>query len=329
MLHILFLILKIAGIILAAILGILILLVCTALFVPFQYKARAQWDGGSGNVKIRGRITWLFRLIEIRFLYRDGRSAIRLRIAWHRLGAEKGHKEEEKYELEHEDTGRGTDASETPETADPQNQEPGQQDEKEVSEWLPEKEEDREEHLDACSETHAEDDEEKAAGDPQKHNKIYQALQKIRRRVQGYVRKIKSSCKKIWRKARNLMEKKARIQAFLSDDTHKKAFSAVKVQGLRLLKKTGPRQFYLKVCFGFADPCHTGQALAGLAMIVPFLPGDIRVFPDFEKRIFKGGGRLKGRVYLASFAAAAFQLIRRKAVRQTYRDLREFIEAEF
>ena len=86
MLHIILLILKIAGIILAAILGILLLALCTVLFVPFCYRGRARWDAGQKDFRARGRITWLLGLVELRFAFRDGRASVRGRVAWKKLG---------------------------------------------------------------------------------------------------------------------------------------------------------------------------------------------------------------------------------------------------
>ena len=82
------------------------------------------------------------------------------------------------------------------------------------------------------------------------------------------------------------------------------------------------------VCFGFADPYHTGQALAGLAVLYPFVPGEIRVIPDFERRVCRGRAQADGRLYAVHFVFAAFQVLRRRAVRQTYRDIRDLFQAE-
>ena len=51
MIHILLLILKMIGVIIAVILGILVLLVCIVLFVPIRYKVGAACDGTISGVK--------------------------------------------------------------------------------------------------------------------------------------------------------------------------------------------------------------------------------------------------------------------------------------
>ena len=102
----------------------------------------------------------------------------------------------------------------------------------------------------------------------------------------------------------------------------------MKKECIRLLGSVLPRQFSLSARFGFEDPYHTGQLLAGIAVLSPFLPGDVRVEPDFEERIFRGKAVLRGRLYVASLVFAAFQVLRRRAVRETYRDIRGLLRTK-
>ena len=64
MLHILFLILKIIGIILAVILGLLLLAICIVLFVPICYKADLHGSGNARELMVHAKVSWLFGLIK-------------------------------------------------------------------------------------------------------------------------------------------------------------------------------------------------------------------------------------------------------------------------
>ena len=65
MLHGLLLILKIAGIILAVLLGIVLAAAAAVLFVPVRYAADAQYDKNSGKKPvIHVRVTWLLHLFR-------------------------------------------------------------------------------------------------------------------------------------------------------------------------------------------------------------------------------------------------------------------------
>ncbi len=82
MLHILLLILKIIGIIFAAILGILVLLVCIVLFVPVRYDIEASCDGTLDGIRAKVKATWLLHLVRFGACYEKKELDWRLRIAW-------------------------------------------------------------------------------------------------------------------------------------------------------------------------------------------------------------------------------------------------------
>ncbi len=99
MLHILLLMLKVIGIILAVILGILVLLVCTVIFVPVRYEVNAKCGGKLSTLKIKGRVTWLFSLVRADIYYKENKLKWRLRIAWKKIFSQnestEGNKNEE------------------------------------------------------------------------------------------------------------------------------------------------------------------------------------------------------------------------------------------
>lgn len=82
MLHILLLILKIIGIILAVILGILVLLVCIVVFVPVRYEINGRAGGKISELRIKGKVTWLFSLVRADVYFKENKLKWRLRIAW-------------------------------------------------------------------------------------------------------------------------------------------------------------------------------------------------------------------------------------------------------
>lgn len=61
MLHIVLLVLKIIGIILASVLGLLIALILIVLFVPIRYKVKAEYHD---QLKAAARVSWLLRIIS-------------------------------------------------------------------------------------------------------------------------------------------------------------------------------------------------------------------------------------------------------------------------
>ncbi len=110
MLHIILVILKIAGIFLAVVVGLLLLAVLLLLFVPLRYELSAGHS--EKETYGRGRFTWFFHLISLRFSYeRAGGKTLSLQIFGYRVfprGEKKkppGHMEKNgKSEAESEET---------------------------------------------------------------------------------------------------------------------------------------------------------------------------------------------------------------------------------
>ena len=71
MLHILFLILKIIGIILLIILGIVLFAVIHFLFAPAYYKVEAKTPGGIEQLNACAKAHWFFHLATAYVSYQD------------------------------------------------------------------------------------------------------------------------------------------------------------------------------------------------------------------------------------------------------------------
>ncbi len=82
MLHILLLILKITGIIIAAILGILVLLICVVLFVAGRYEIVASCDGRLSEIRATAKLTWFVNLVRLYVCYEKSKMTWSFRIAW-------------------------------------------------------------------------------------------------------------------------------------------------------------------------------------------------------------------------------------------------------
>ena len=87
-LHILLIILKIIGIIIAVLLGLILLLLVILLCVPVRYRMEALMPGEIKESTVRGRVTWLLRLIRIDASFEEQELKWRVRIAWKSFGSE-------------------------------------------------------------------------------------------------------------------------------------------------------------------------------------------------------------------------------------------------
>lgn len=87
MLHILFLILKIIGIILLILLGITLVLVGVVLFVPIRYRIKTETTNGMKGLRTEGKATWLLHLISAHITYQDEKWDWHVRVGWKKFRA--------------------------------------------------------------------------------------------------------------------------------------------------------------------------------------------------------------------------------------------------
>lgn len=80
MLHILFLILKIIGIIILVLLGIVLLLAALVLFVPVRYKVEAKAEGEFASLSLRAKASWLLYVLSVSGVYERQKFVWTLRI---------------------------------------------------------------------------------------------------------------------------------------------------------------------------------------------------------------------------------------------------------
>ena len=68
-------ILKALGILLLVLLFLVLLIVCTVLFLPFCYRAQVlKEEEGFACVKASGRVSWLFGAVALTASYEDNRQ---------------------------------------------------------------------------------------------------------------------------------------------------------------------------------------------------------------------------------------------------------------
>ena len=317
MLHILLLILKIIGIIIAVILGILLLLIAILLFVPVRYEVQGRCDGSLDSLKGKVQITWLLHLLRVDVLYRNGKTKWRFRIAWikkRNAGAGK------KREVEHSGTEKEEDVKDEKsiiaETDRAAKNEPEKSEEnmaapqtvRKKSAHAPESEERK---------VKMEIPEKEGSMDGKKNGSFY-------KRILAWIQKIKCTFRKLCDKIKALSAKKEKIALFLQNEVHKSAYQKCKKELFRLLKHLKPKKADVKIVYGFDDPYYTGQVLAALSVLYPFIGGCTSVTPDFEHQVLKGSAYLKGKICLWYFVQTAWNLIWNKNVRQTYGDIRSF-----
>ncbi len=348
MLHILFVILKIAGVILAVILGILLLLVCFVLFVPVCYKGKAEGGGTPEDFQAHGQVSWMFGLIKIVVDYRNKSLDFYIKAVWKKLGGRSESMQEEK-ETEYENYKEcGECAGEPAKTLEQKEgigTDPGGKEHEEIPEKFPENDKGYEEcknipeeNSGLSEEAGADDrkiceegtekDKEPAEGKKRKRiplfGRIKGRLHGCVSKINGLIEKFKCTIRELCDKIEKVSEKKDKLATFITDETHVNALGKGKKELVRLLGHLPPKVFQADIRYGFEDPSLTGRVLAGFGVLYPFLGDHARITPDFQEKILEGSLCIRGRIYVVHFIALAVRLLLDRNVRRMIKDVRKF-----
>lgn len=317
MLHILFLILKIIGIILAVILGLILLVICIVLFVPICYKADLHGSGNARELTVHAKVSWLFGLIKAVFALENGKTDLSVRIAWKKFG----------------DSDPVEDKAEDRIEEKPKPEKKAVMQEKQVIQG----EEKQDDTTNRITDKAVEDQTEKAEKSEQSAKTRPESTEKKQRKkkdrkedsdsaskIEQITEKIKCTYRKFCDKINQITEKKDKISDFLTDETHKNAFLKLKNEAFHLLKKLKPKKIQGEITFGFEDPSLTGRLLAWISMIYPWIGEHTDITPDFEHRTLSGDLSIRGRLYVITPVVTAIRLILSKAVRRSFKDIRNF-----
>lgn len=317
MLHILFLILKIIGIILAVILGLILLVICIVLFVPICYKVDLHGSGNARELTVHAKVSWLFGLIKAVFALENGKTDLSVRIAWKKFGDSDPVEDKAEDRLEEK----------------PKLEKKAVMQEKQVIQG----EEKQDDTTNRITDKAVEDQTEKAEKSEQSAKTRPESTEKKQRKkkdrkedsdsaskIEQITEKIKCTYHKFCDKINEITEKKDKISDFLTDETHKNAFLKLKNEAFHLLKKLKPKKIQGEITFGFEDPSLTGRLLAWISMIYPWIGEHTDITPDFEHRTLSGDLSIRGRLYVITPVVTAIRLILSKAVRRSFKDIRNF-----
>lgn len=330
-------ILKIIGIILLCILGLVILLALCILFVPIRYRADINYKD---HFKVKVKVTYLLHLFSLIYS-KDGESNIVLKIFGIRTkffnNEEK--KKLKKYEQETEmfekmseeindsqerivpdfekfkkiDEQRDEKVEkvvneenclqENPRLSIAQTETKDSDDSKQlISETASSEksETDQNNETDQESET----DEENEGWFHKKIHGIFNKLKSIIHKIKKNKFRFFSLCGKI----KKAYHKAGDLKDFLSDEKTKEAFSFVKAEFFILLKHIRPRKVKGFLHFGFDDPAYTGQVLGIIYMITKGTNKNVQINPDFENTVLEGDLHIKGRVQGYALLLIAYKL---------------------
>lgn len=268
LLHILLGILKVVGILLLILVGLILLGILLLLFCPVVYEGEAYKDASAYGGYLK--ISWLFHILSFRMFFGNqeqgnGYSVKIFGIPMEKVGKLlKGKKKEKKPTGSQE-----LSAMEVYQQKDQQKE--------------PEKE----------TKAFAEEPVGKSAEESEE---------------ESLTEKFSAFFRKIWLTGKKNCDKIEKIRNILESERFARLKTLFLYHGKRTVLHVRPRKVrgYLKI--GTEDPCITGELLAVAGIFFPVYGEHITIEPYFEKNILEGTIFLKGRIYGGFFVHLAIKL---------------------
>lgn len=333
MLHILLFILKIIGILLLCLLGVLVLGIACMLFVPVRYRIEAEREEGEGKppVVLRVKVTWLLHFVNLALRF-DGSLFVRARIMIftlfrlpkkekNRKGRGKKKKEKsgqngsgtenaaagEQGEKHETDTDADETASSERTTENPERNRPNESIENrpnKSTENSGEKPEERPSLLD-------------------KLRAIPEILRGIFLKIKSFFENIQYTIRKFCDKIRSVSDTMEYYRGVIEGEAFQRSFALCKGELIRIGKSLKPQKFQAQLVVGMDDPAATGQILAVCGMLYPLLGGHVDVAGDFDRKRLEGHVFVKGKIRFFTFLRVAVKAYFNKDIRKLYQLLKK------
>ncbi len=313
MLQILFMILKILGILLLVILGIILAVLLLVLFVPVRYRADASFEGKpAGGVAV----SWLLHLITVRVNY-DGSVKALVKVLWFHLfdktvwPAEEAPIPEETEvavpaeEIEPVEQVTDVEVAEPVESAEAFK--PDKLAEPKPAETTPARPESTESASvkPKAAEPEPTAEEPKAAEsttvmstEPEK--KTETLIEKLAALLQNMTTKISCTYQQICGKVDAGQKKLESVRTFLADHENQMTLRLLWKQLKKLLRHILPRKLSGRVRFGFDDPATTGQILTYVSPFYGLYAKTLKLEPVFDEKVIEGELHVKGHIRVAT-----------------------------
>lgn len=342
-------ILKIIGIILLVILGLLLTAVLLILFVPVRYRADVSFDGKPDG---EAAVSWLLHLVRIRVSYHE-HADVSGRVLWFKLFDMRlwppEDDEAEKLEFEPESSKNEVTASE-PVFTEKVNQEDVQ--EPVVEAAKPEPEQDTETNVSTVQADSKDDGElvvhatelspdERSNELPENEEhsekakirlnvKIKEKLSRLIKKLRMLFDKLRGLPEKIQKVMDGISKKKISLEKtwnsismFWHDEQNQKAFHLIWKRTKKLVRYVLPRKLQGRIHFGFDDPYDTGQVLTAVSPFYGLYARTLTLEPDFTGTALDGELHFKGRIAVWYPLWTAARLFISKDFRRLLRFLRK------
>lgn len=317
MLHILLLILKIAGFLLLAVLGLLILILLSVLLVPLRYRLQGSYYGKPEGMF---RMTWFLHLLSVRVSY-YGELKILVRILGFPVFRENGKEAEESVEEELiPDAAEFIDSVALPDAEEGRGEEEDAPRGGYTGDF-------REEPLLSAQELGGEEEnedsgepffqsEEEIPVPPHKDDGKGNIISRIAAQIKNFFRRVLLFIRSIVAALKKADDWKETVTAFLNDEDNRKTYRLIKKQLKKVLRHILPVKLKGNITFGFDEPYITGQVLTWAALLYPLYRDNLVMEPVFDRQVLEGKVSLKGRIRTGTLLMAGIRVLLNKNFRK-------------
>lgn len=318
MLGILLTILKIIGIILLVLIGLILLAAAVILLVPIRYHGEGAREEKilSGNVKL----TWLLHMISASASLSEDGTKIRFclfgKTIYPKSKAKKMPKQEAPKKSEKSEKPKQQSDTVSKEVAtiyEPQ---------KPIQE-LPKKEKKIADEAPEAKKMDEPESEKK-----QQSQKEKSARPDVKSKFEAIKQKLLAVKEKFIDSKAGIQKIKNKIDYWknlLTSDPVKEAMGFLWKKTKGLLHHILPRRMTGRIHFGFEDPYKTGKTLAYFSMLYPFTKENLVIEPEFETEelILEGDIAFRGRIRLGYLVYVVLSVVLNKNIRRQYKRLRQ------
>ncbi len=322
MLRIILFILKILGIVLFSVLGLILFLALIVLFIPIRYKVRAKKEN---ETWMKARVRWLFGIVSIKCDYKEEKLTYSARVCGKLIVSDKPKKKKKKKQRNRKLAKENKVIQSVKEEEKLLIKEPVKET---IEEPLKEVTEDS---LTDFHNTTTSFYESPLKEDPKlkknkESNSIFNKIISLPKHLFRLLKKIKDKIRSLFNTIKKVFKKISRVKAFLKDANNRLGFSKGFMYLKRVLKHIKPRKFVLKVKFGTGDPSSTGQLLGIICAVYPPATDKFTLQPDFEEKKLIGELFARGRIRVFTLLVIAIKVLRDqdiKRLRQNITKLKE------
>lgn len=309
MLHILFIILKIIGIILLAAIAFILLAVLVVLFVPVRYQVSIERieEDGAPPISVQGSVFWLLHLINVRFHYPE-KPMLRARIALRTIFVypqESTDSATSKKRKKKKTTVSEASRDKSPSiAADPGRLPAGQE-----------------------QQNQAETDGEEQTGQKksilQKLRSFVERIIEFWNRLKQILSNIQYTIRRLCDKIKDILHNIQYYKEVFESDVFQQSFALCRGELGYALRHLKPTKLKADWIIGTGDPVLNSDILAVYGVCYPLVGQNVRIVADYDAKHIEGTALIKGRIRLFALVRVAWRIYFNKNIRTLIRLLKK------